>query len=78
VILILAGTFIYHRVNNNANLRNLTLISHISRTQVLTTLSLVVLLMVVNWVLESFKWQYLARALVKISIWEAIEAVFAG
>lgn len=41
-------------------------------------MAFVVLLMVVNWVLESFKWQYLARALVTISIWEAIEAVFCG
>jgi len=41
-------------------------------------MTFVVLLMVVNWVLESFKWQYLARTLVSISIWEAIEAVFCG
>ncbi len=79
VILVLAGLFIYHRVNNNNNLREFqALISHISRNQVLTTMTFVVLLMVVNWVLESFKWQYLARALVTISIWEAIEAVFCG
>jgi len=79
VILVLAGLFIYHRVNNNTNLRQFeTLISHITRTQVVTTMTLVVLLMVVNWVLESFKWQYLARTLVTISIWEAIEAVFCG
>jgi len=79
VILVLAGLFIYHRVNNNNNLREFeALISHISRNQVLTTMTFVVLLMVVNWVLESFKWQYLARTLVTISIWEAIEAVFCG
>ena len=41
-------------------------------------MAFVVLLMVVNWVLESFKWQYLARTLVKISVWESIEAVFCG
>jgi len=79
VILVLAGIFIYHRVNNNTNLRQFeTLISHISNKQVITTMTFVVLLMVVNWVLESFKWQYLARTLVTISIWEAIEAVFCG
>jgi len=79
VILVLAGLFIYHRVNNNNNLKQFeTLISHISRNQVLTTMTFVVLLMVVNWVLESFKWQYLAKTLVSISIWEAIEAVFCG
>ncbi|MDO3627077.1 lysylphosphatidylglycerol synthase domain-containing protein [Mucilaginibacter sp. BT774] len=79
VILVLAGLFIYHRVNNNTNLRQFeTLISHISNNQVINTMTFVVLLMVVNWVLESFKWQYLARTLVNISIWEAIEAVFCG
>lgn len=79
MILVLAGLFIYHRVNNNTNLRQFeTLISHVSSNQVMTTMAFVVLLMVVNWVLESFKWQYLARTLVTISIWEAIEAVFCG
>jgi hypothetical protein len=79
VILVLAGLFIFHRVNNNTNLRQFeTLISHITRSQAITTMTFVVLLMVVNWVLESFKWQYLVRALVSVSIWEAIEAVFCG
>lgn len=79
VILVLAAIFIYHRVNNNANLRQFQiLISHISRNQVLLTMSLVVLLMVANWLLESLKWQYLARALVTVTIWEAVEAVFCG
>jgi len=35
-------------------------------------------LMVVNWVLESLKWQYLSQKLANISTWEAIEAVFCG
>jgi hypothetical protein len=79
VILVLAGIFIYHRVNNNDNLRQFeTLISHISRNEVVVTMSLVVVLMVINWLLESFKWQYLARTLVTISVWEAVEAVFCG
>lgn len=79
VILVLAGYFIYHRVNNNDNLRQFeSLIASISRIQVIVTMSFVVLLMLVNWVLESFKWQYLTRKLVKITAWEAIEAVFCG
>lgn len=79
VILVLAGVFIYHRVNNNDNLRQFeNLIAHISRNQVIVTMSVVILLMIVNWVLESLKWQYLTRKLVKISAWEAIEAVFCG
>jgi hypothetical protein len=34
--------------------------------------------MLVNWLLESLKWRYLTRNLVKISAWEAVEAVFCG
>lgn len=79
VILVLAFLFIYHRVNNNDNLRQFeNLIARISRNQVIITMSLIVLLMVVNWLLESLKWQYLTRKLVKITAWEAIEAVFCG
>lgn len=79
VILVLAGIFIYNRLNNNADLRQFeTLISHISRKQVIVTMSFVMLLMVVNWVLESLKWQYLSQKLANISTWEAIEAVFCG
>ena len=78
-ILVLAGLFIYHRVNNNKNLREFqTLVSGISRNQVMVTMTLVLLLMILNWVLESLKWQYLARKLVKISLWQAIEGVFCG
>jgi hypothetical protein len=78
-ILVLAGLFIYHRVNNNANLKQFeALLANISRNQVIVTMSFVVLLMVVNWVLEALKWQYLTRRLVKITSWEAIEAVFCG
>jgi hypothetical protein len=78
-ILVLAFIFIYRRVNNNANLRQFeTLIAHISHIQVVVTMSFVVLLMIVNWVLESFKWKYLTRKLVIITVWEAIEAVFCG
>jgi hypothetical protein len=78
-ILVLAFIFIYRRVNNNANLRQFeTLIANISHNQVVITMSFVVLLMIVNWVLESLKWKYLTRELVTITAWEAIEAVFCG
>jgi uncharacterized membrane protein YbhN (UPF0104 family) len=79
-ILALAFIFIYHQfLNKNANLKQFQqLISHISHNQVVFTLCFVVLLMMVNWLLESLKWQYLSRKLVNISVWEAVEAVFCG
>jgi len=78
-ILVLAGIFIYHRVNNNSNLKQFQiLIAHLRHNQVIITMSFVIMLMVVNWVLESFKWKYLTRELSPITTWEAIEAVFCG
>ncbi|MBD1395196.1 flippase-like domain-containing protein [Mucilaginibacter sp. ZB1P21] len=79
-ILILAFAFIYHQfLNKNQNLHQFeVLISRISGNQVIITLSVVILLMGVNWLLESLKWQYLSRRLANISVWEAIEAVFCG
>jgi len=79
-VVVLAFVFIYHKyLEKGDNLKQFEiLISHISRTEVVVTMSAVVLLMLVNWLLESFKWKYLTRKLIQISAWEAIEAVFCG
>ena len=79
-ILVLAFWFIYHKfLTKNDSLKQFELLTEaISRNQVIFTLSAVVLLMVVNWFLESLKWQFLSRKLVFISVWEAVEAVFCG
>ncbi len=79
-ILVLAFLFIYHQyLEKGDNLKHFQqLIAHISRQQVLVTMSAILLLMLVNWLLESFKWRYLTRNLEKISAWGAIEAVFCG
>jgi uncharacterized membrane protein YbhN (UPF0104 family) len=71
--------FYLHKFSNkNSDLRQFEgLIARISRREVITTLSIVVFLMFINWLLESLKWQYLSRRLV-ISVWEAVEAVFCG
>ncbi len=76
----LAAWFIYHRLlKNGKNLHDFyALAAHISYTKVVVIMSLVVLLMIVNWVLEAFKWQHLTRILAPISIWQAIESVFCG
>lgn len=76
----LAFVFIYHKfLGKNNDLKKFQeQLTHISRQQVIATLSLVVLLMFINWLLESLKWQYLSRRLGRISVWEAIEAVFCG
>ncbi|MDB5138625.1 MAG: hypothetical protein JWR12_541 [Mucilaginibacter sp.] len=79
-ILVLAFWFIYHRIiKNGANLQNFNkLISPITYDRVVVTMVFVVLLMIVNWVLESLKWRHLTRVLSPMSIWKAIESVFCG
>jgi uncharacterized membrane protein YbhN (UPF0104 family) len=79
-ILVLAFLFIYNKfLGKNDSLQQFErLIAVISHRQVIYTLSAVVLLMVLNWFLESLKWQYLAQKLTAISVWVAIEAVFCG
>ncbi|MFD0795187.1 lysylphosphatidylglycerol synthase domain-containing protein [Mucilaginibacter litoreus] len=79
-ILVLAFWFIYNKVlSKNDSLQQFKqLTSSISNNQVAFTLVAVVLLMIINWFLESLKWQYLSKKLTDISIWQAIEAVFCG
>ncbi|HVV54072.1 MAG TPA: hypothetical protein VHC47_02035 [Mucilaginibacter sp.] len=78
-ILILAFIFIYRRITSNSNLKQFEiLVSHISSNRAIVTMSLVFLLMLVNWTLESLKWKYMARHLARVTLWEAIEAVFCG
>lgn len=79
VILVLAFVFIYRKISNNQNLRQFEKLLHaVSRSQVILILSLVCLLMLVNWFLEAMKWRYLTRVLSPISIYQAVESVFCG
>jgi hypothetical protein len=79
-ILVLASWFIYHRIiKYNDSLHKFSmLVSHISYTRVVITMAFVIILMLVNWIIEAFKWRYLSHALARISIWQAIESVFCG
>jgi uncharacterized membrane protein YbhN (UPF0104 family) len=79
-ILTLAFWFIYHRIiKNDTNIHNFyRLVSNISYARVVITMSVVGLLMVLNWVLEALKWRHLVRTLAPISVWQAIESVFCG
>jgi hypothetical protein len=78
-ILILAFIFIYHRINDNTNLHRFeNLLNGIDRGRAIFVMSCVVLLMLVNWVAEAFKWKYITRELAGITTWQSIEAVFCG
>ncbi len=78
-ILLLAFVFIYRRLNNNHDLQQFeTLIGNINRTWAISIMTIVFVLMLVNWVLEAAKWKYLAQRLTHLSLWKSIEAVFCG
>nr|WP_183562337.1 lysylphosphatidylglycerol synthase domain-containing protein [Mucilaginibacter sp. SP1R1]MBB6150382.1 hypothetical protein [Mucilaginibacter sp. SP1R1] len=79
-VLAMAAWYIYHQFHkkNNDLKQFQALTAHINSTHVIIAMGIVVLLMVVNWVLEAFKWRFLTKRLVNISLWESIEAVFCG
>ncbi len=79
-ILVLACLFIYRRIlKNNDNLKHFRdLTAHLTYNRVVITLAVIILLMILNWVLESLKWWHLTRIIAPVSVWRAIEAVFCG
>jgi hypothetical protein len=79
-ILLLAFWFIHYQIlKHNKSIHDFKVMAaHISYQKVLVTLAVVVLLMIVNWVLESLKWWHLTRQLAPMSVWKAIESVFCG
>ncbi|WP_442589980.1 hypothetical protein ACSBL2_01840 [Pedobacter sp. AW31-3R] len=78
-IVILAFWFIYDKLSENNNLKDFnTILSAIPRREIIAVLSLVVLLMLLNWGLESLKWKRLLQQIEKISFWKALESVFCG
>ncbi len=79
-LLVLAFTFIYYQyLQKDGSLKEFeNLINKLDHTHVAIIMGIVVALMLVNWVLEALKWQYLTRKLLPISVWVAIEGVFSG
>jgi hypothetical protein len=78
-VLLLTIFFIYHKLVHNQNLGNFyRLMSGLNRSQVYTKLSIVFLLMLLNWFLESLKWRYLIKKVEQISLLKAVESVFCG
>jgi hypothetical protein len=78
-VLLLTIFFIYHKLVHNQNLGNFyRLMSGLNRSQVYIKLSIVFLLMLLNWFLESLKWRYLIKKVEQISLLKAVESVFCG
>jgi len=79
-IILLTFGFIYHQfIKKSEDIHRFqVLLNQIGRKQVLLIMPLIFYLMLVNWVLEALKWQFITRHLVRISVWKAIECVFCG
>lgn len=79
VIIGLAFSYIFKKLNDNQNINDFrVLLGDLSADRVWVVLPVVVLLMFVNWFLESLKWKYLIRRIENISVWRAVESVFCG
>lgn len=75
----LAAVFIYQKLVDNKNLENfLNIATKLDKWAVWSIIGIVFLLMLVNWFIESLKWQYLISKVEKINIYKAVESVFCG
>lgn len=78
-VVVIAFIFIYRKLSHNSNLENFNeLTSSLSKIKVWKTMGAVMLMMLLNWFLESLKWKYLVQRVEKISTWKAVESVFCG
>ncbi|WP_246229548.1 hypothetical protein [Mucilaginibacter humi] len=76
----MAFVFIYHQyLTKGDNLKQFQIaVNRLSHQHVIVIMSVVVFLMLANWLVECLKWQHLTRRLAPISLWKAIEGVFCG
>lgn len=79
-ILALAVYYIYHHIiKNNNNLQKFEkLVNSVPDHKVIITLAATVVLMMLNWLLESLKWLHLTRKLHPFSVLQSVEAVLCG
>lgn len=70
---------LYQKLSNHQNLQAFERLMHnLGTDTVVITLSVVVVLMFANWLLEVVKWKYLCRHIEPISFWRATQSVFCG
>ena len=75
----LAFGFIFKKLSHNQNIANFKSLAKVLTPQsVYITLTVVFLLMFLNWFLEALKWKFLVQRIERISTWKAVESVFCG
>lgn len=80
MIIIIAYGFIYREIFHERNLLHTfnPIKESISSFRFLEGLLLVILLMVVNWGVEAWKWRYLIQTVERITLFRSFKAVFTG
>ncbi len=80
LITILASFFIYNRLlDHRIGFSNFTaIINQLKFFDAVFTLSLVIILMVLNWVAEAYKWQIMIASVHKIKFYESLCAIVCG
>src|SRR5690606_3930899 len=78
-IFLLVIWYIYRLLNENSALIEFKkLFVNVSPTTIILSLTIVLILMFLNWFTESLKWQYLCLQIQPISITKALQSVFCG
>lgn len=78
-IVVFAFYFIYTKLAANQDLKDFQqLLRKISPIETIFVLTLVIILMFLNWGLEAIKWKRLVEPIERISLWKSIESVFCG
>ncbi|SEM02481.1 hypothetical protein SAMN05216436_101185 [bacterium A37T11] len=79
MILGLVAWLLYHKLSDHRSLANfVTLMKQTDRTDMFVMLSVLFLLMLVNYLIESIKWRFLCQPFEAISLWRSLESVFCG
>lgn len=77
--MIFTTVIIWGKLNNNENLERFSaIIHHLDNTSVTLTIGAISLLMLLNWVVEAYKWRLLVKGVEPISYWTALQSVFCG
>ncbi len=78
-IVVFAFSFIYAKLRSNHDLKEfLLLLQNIPAAEIIAILTVVSLLMLINYTLEAIKWRRLLRSIERLSVWKAITSVFCG
>lgn len=78
-ILLLVLFFVYRKIDDKSKLREFDfLLAQLGNTTIMLTLCSLLLLMLMNWLLECVKWQYLCKPIQSLSFYQSFESVFCG